>query len=247
MVAYHLESKKISPHPCSKHNDTKKYDIVTSGTVAAGVVAAEKRPTGKTLRILEEPSPTAYLREFFSKSEGGREALAYSLGTFSKPSQETTEAYDLDVVRVTRNGDIQKLRAMLSEGKTFDACNHFGESLIHMACRKGDFRLVQFFIDEAKVQVDIRDDFGRTPLHDACWTPMPNFDVMDILVKRVPPRMLLAKDIRGHTPFHYARREHWRSWVKFFQDRTNILTQRFAQASGKSYPRSPSDGLRDCT
>lgn len=66
---------------------------------------------------------------------------------------------------------------------------------------------------------------NRTPLHDACWTPTPNFEIMDVIIKATDVSMLLAPDIRGHTPFDYARREHWAAWVKFFSDRKDMLLQ----------------------
>ena len=95
-----------------------------------------------------------------------------------------------------------------------------------MACRRGDVPIVKFMIEEADVKLTVKDDFGRTPLHDACWTPEPNFELMDVLLKNCSIDALLAEDVRGHTPFHYARQDHWPKWVDFFRERNDLLSQR---------------------
>jgi len=84
-------------------------------------------------------------------------------------------------------------------------------------------KVVKLLVLEFHVRVDVRDDYGRTPLHDACWTTTPNFELMDVLVEAVDPRLLLAEDVRGHTPFDYARREHWNEWLQFLKDRKERL------------------------
>lgn len=95
-----------------------------------------------------------------------------------------------------------------------------------MACRRGDVEVVRVLVKEFQVRVDVRDDYGRTPLHDACWTTTPNFEVMDILIDAVDPMLLLAEDVRGHTPFDYARREHWELWLRFLKERKERLLKR---------------------
>lgn len=84
-------------------------------------------------------------------------------------------------------------------------------------------------VEEAKVNVSVRDDFGRTVLHDATWTSSPNTAVMEILLRVVDPDMLLAEDVRGHTPFDYARKEHWTEWVEFLSQHTDKLTAAVAE------------------
>jgi ankyrin repeat protein len=196
---------------------------------SAGGTAASEAVKVQAVKpvIVDDPSPVKYLKCLFSKTDKGKEILLNpSQRSFTKPSEDFTDSYDLEVVRAIREKDLTKLRSMLEEGKSFDASNRFGESLMHMACRRGSSEVVNFLIDEAQVQVDVRDDFGRTALHDACWTPVPNFDVMDALMKQISPDMLLSEDVRGHTPFHYARKEHWDDWVTFLRERDNLLLRR---------------------
>ena len=154
-----------------------------------------------------------------------------------------TEAYDLVVVQAIRDGNIAKLQELLDHDNDIrhggddsnkirksynhlNACNRFGESLLHMACRRSDVQVVEFLVKVAKVDITVRDDFGRTILHDACWTTIPNIQVVQILLEVVSPTFLLAPDVRGHTPFHYARREHWSVWCNFLQQRQTAILQR---------------------
>ena len=62
------------------------------------------------------------------------------------------------------------------------ACNRFGESIVHMACRRADFEVVDFLLENIGDVWGV-DDFGRTPLHDACWRPEPRFDIVTCLRK----------------------------------------------------------------
>jgi hypothetical protein len=180
---------------------------------------------------VDDPSPVKYLKNLFNETDKGRELILNPRRhPFTRPSQDFTDSFDLEVVRAIRGEDMIKLRSMLDEGKSFDASNSFGESLLHMACRRGCLEVVNFLVYEAQVKLDVRDDFERTPLHDALWTSMPNFGVMDALLKQIPPEMLLNEDVRGHTPFHYARKEHWNDWVIFLQARNDFLLQRLDQS-----------------
>jgi ankyrin repeat protein len=200
---------------------TMLKQMAAKKSVAAAASEAVKPAT------VDDPSPVKYLKCLFNKTDEGRDiVLNPRRSHFTKPSKDVTDSYDMEVVRAIRERDLTKLRSMLSEGKSFDASNRFGETLMHMACRRGCVEIVNFLIHEARVKVDVRDDLGRSALHDACWTTEPNFDVMDVLMKQFPLDMLLSEDVRGHTPFHYARKEHWDDWVAFLRERDNFLLRR---------------------
>merc|ERR1739844_436499 len=98
-----------------------------------------------------------------------------------------------------------------------------GESLLHTSCRRGFTDIVRFFINEAGVSPRVRDDMGRTPMHDACWSSSaPNHEIMRILITSAP-ELLLSKDKRGHSPFDYARREYWPQWVQFLNEHRQLI------------------------
>lgn len=95
-----------------------------------------------------------------------------------------------------------------------------------MACRRSDVDIASFLINEARVDVHVRDDFGRNILHDSCWTSKPNLKMMDLLLRHVSPEMLVAEDVRGHTCFDYCRKEHWPVWIEYLQSKEKELKQR---------------------
>jgi len=224
--------------PLSSHSIiTKKHEGAKVGQMPSRlqIRATNKRPrvdssdSHKKQPVIVDKSaisPVAFLRALLKNvSKQSPQGQSYDGLYFTKPSEEEIASYDLDVVDAIRARDIDKLRAFHKEGKSMNACNRFGESLLHMCCRRGDTELVKFLVEEIGVRINIKDDYGRTPLHDACWTPTPNFEIMDVILKATDTSMLLAADVRGHTPFDYARKEHWGAWLKFFNDKRELLLQ----------------------
>lgn len=133
-------------------------------------------------------------------------------------SEERIAAYDLDVMQAVRKGDIEYLRSVKKLGRSLQGCNSFGESIIHLACRRGSVDLVEWLVTEGCVSLRVSDDFGRTPLHDACWKKEPNFKLIDLILDQ-EPELLLVADKRGHLPFDYARTHHWGLWIQFLEMR----------------------------
>lgn len=124
-------------------------------------------------------------------------------------------AYDKDSIAAIRSQDVATLRKWHSEGRILQAANSFGESLLHMACRRGFLNVVQYLVEDTGHNLWIRDDTGRTPLHDACWTATPSPELVKFILDREPD-LLLVSDKRGHTPLDYARKDHWQTWIDFF-------------------------------
>ena len=75
---------------------------------------------------------------------------------------------------------------------------------------------------EVDLNVRVRDDYGRTPLHDACWNPEPQLEICTLLLQRDPSLFLVA-DARGFTPFQYARKSDWNVWRQFLFDHREHL------------------------
>ena len=90
----------------------------------------------------------------------------------------------MEFVAAVRGSDVKRLRQLALEGRHMNACNKYGESIVHMACRRGDLEVLTFLVSTGAI-LDVADDFGRTPLHDACWTPEPRFDVVTFLLNKV--------------------------------------------------------------
>ena len=78
----------------------------------------------------------------------------------------------------------------------------------------------QFLLDRG-CSVQICDDFGRTPLHDACWTSEPNFKIVQLLLD-IDCRLLHIVDCRGAAPLAYVKRGNWAKWKQFFWSKVEI-------------------------
>jgi hypothetical protein len=166
---------------------------------------------------LEGGNPVEFLRSFVpTRTQQGHCVR-------SSPSDEAMAHYTADAVNAIRNGDIAKLDELLRSGASFDACNRNGETLLMLACRRGDISTVRWLIDEARVQVDAIDGLGRTVLHDICWRPVPCFAIMDEILKAISPAFLLVEDQRGHTPLDYVRKHDWTAWNMYLHERSHSI------------------------
>jgi hypothetical protein len=171
----------------------------------------------------QSQSPEQVLTSIMSKKGMATTLYAYDqVSFFEAHREEEINAYDFDVLKAIRTGDIEELRRFHESGRPLKCSNKFGESLLHLACRKALVPVVDFLLNEAGVPVQVVDDMGRSPLHDAFWTCEPNFELVDLIVGQCPD-LLLVKDKRGHSPLNYARREHWGKWTEYLQSRSAIL------------------------
>jgi hypothetical protein len=141
---------------------------------------------------------------------------------FPTATEEQVAAYTIEIVSAARNNDISELQRQRETGKTMSCFNNFGESLLHMACRRGFREMVEFLLEQPDVGVRVVDDCGRTPLHDMCWNPTPQLDICRSLMAR-EPSLFLVSDRRGFTPFDFARPEHWTTWKQFLLDNRGCL------------------------
>ena len=100
------------------------------------------------------------------------------------------------------------------------ACNRFGESILHIACRRSSFEIVKYLVENSE-SLFLIDDFGRTPLHDAFWSPEPRFEVVALLMN-TSLDLIRFQDKRGAIPLQYIRRDQWRQWCAFLESQKEI-------------------------
>lgn len=153
-------------------------------------------------------------------------------GSFLETTSDRIEAYqNIELLSAVRRRDLAKLKQIASQnaakGRTMDACNRFGESILHLACRKGSLDVVQLLVGEADdVGLDcsllVRDDYGRTVLHDACWTVSPPWELIKLILKKAPVLWRLT-DVRGHLALQYAPKCVWTEWIAFLEGNESAL------------------------
>jgi hypothetical protein len=203
-------------------------------------LAAKLRANGVSRRMVLKPS--AFARSVLIKNtamDGCSEIPIIDVPPFPDPTSEDLEIHQkhsqtlYNFVRKGTNleGFKKYVREVQreykkTEAQPFRCCNKFGESLLHLACRRGRTEIARFLIEELTMSprqsLAIRDDCFKTPLHDACWTPTPNFELVELILKHAPEQILM-EDIRGNTPFDYVRREDYPLWLKFLWDRKSML------------------------
>ena len=74
---------------------------------------------------------------------------------FVSPTRTTIAAYTMDVTTAVRDDDVEKLKNLHASGAPLDCRNRCGDSLLHIACRRGLTRTVKYLVEEANVFCNI--------------------------------------------------------------------------------------------
>lgn len=176
--------------------------------------------------------PRLYVEEAFrSNGCSDLDSIVNSCKSRMKPvSEEMTQAYSAIVTAVRQDDTtlVRKLYCEESKGcavlrKGVNACNRFGESILHIACRRGNIDMIRLLVTDLELKVEEScDDYGRTPLHDAFWAGFEPraLRTVDFLLKQpYVTELLLCEDFRGSTPLDYTRREDRELWLCFLSER----------------------------
>jgi Ankyrin repeats (3 copies) len=165
-------------------------------------------------------SPEKHLQTILEACDD--EFRSYSASTLSyffvNLNEESTDGYDMEYMSAVHANDVLKLRHMMESGHNMQCSNRFGETILHFICRRGLFVPLNFLVHDAKVNVRVKCDNGRTPLHEACWTAKPNWNIINLLLDHCPD-LLYITDNRGHSPLAYVPKEVWGDWCKFLNSR----------------------------
>lgn len=174
--------------------------------------------------------PSEYARKAFQEN-GFKDLDAISRAAdarFLPPTAAMLDAYNTEIVAEVRQNNLERAKRLYADGRFphgCNACNRFGESILHIACRRGHLEMVKFLVGQVGLSIaSIRDDYHRTPLHDAFWTSTANPEVVDYLLQQPHViELLLCKDKRGFSPLDYSRGEDRSKWLKFLSERKDIL------------------------
>ena len=133
-------------------------------------------------------------------------------------------SYRSAILQVVKGNHVEEFRRMLVAGLSSNACNQHGESLLHMVCRHGKVELFRVLLAH-DVDIQQTDDYGRTPMHDACWASQPSFEIAQYLMER-DPALLFLFDARGSLPLSYVTKSLWNDWNEFLEDNIDALFPR---------------------
>eukprot|EP00751_Fragilariopsis_kerguelensis_P039548 CAMPEP_0171000244 /NCGR_PEP_ID=MMETSP0736-20130129/14637_1 /TAXON_ID=186038 /ORGANISM="Fragilariopsis kerguelensis, Strain L26-C5" /LENGTH=295 /DNA_ID=CAMNT_0011427683 /DNA_START=166 /DNA_END=1050 /DNA_ORIENTATION=- len=167
-------------------------------------------------------SNVGQLRSFLKEKKNSLKDCRNQFGSFSIEQALYFEPYQeskipTDILTALRTSNVGQLRVFLTDNNknSLKECrNQFGENLLHLACRMGGIsgEVIAFLIQEAKVPLNVRDRFGRTPLHHACMSSHPNFDTIELVIRHVPRVVLLFEDDTGNIPFDLIPSRCYAGW-----------------------------------
>lgn len=191
------------------------------------VNASEELWIPKTVAASAAPSSTPAKQEITNPQEFLDQELAargYSVkrhaslqsGYHCPPNPLQLASFGNHVNQSVRQKDPQLLVDLMKVGVSPNACNKFGESVVHSVCRRGEAEKLQILLDH-NCSIQVSDDYGRTPLHDACWqSDNPDFDTIRILLA-IDRDLMFMIDIRGSTALTYVKKENQEAWIYFLK------------------------------
>lgn len=182
-----------------------------------------RRKTIKTLAVShlnDSPSPFQCLKDMFT--ELGADMATKSYESHSDWMPWNMEGYTAELTTSIRENDVQTVRRLKEKGQNLQCSNKFGESVVHTAARRGSYDVLEYFIQEAEVSIQVCCDSGRNPLHDSCWTGQPQFDCVRLLLENCP-ELLLFTDKRGFTPLEYVPKDTYHLWSGFLKRNRHLL------------------------
>lgn len=202
---------------------TQNFRSGVSTKSAPGKMVKMKHIQGTGTQDTEEPDldeqdPTDRLNEILAAAGYAPRVLTYEETEeyFTGITSSRLNSYSSDIITAVRGSDLDFLRKNYADlNRNMNACNRFGESILHTACRKSQVKVVNFLLHEAKVNVRVRDDFGRTPCHDAAWQGTPSMKLIEMVIIECPD-LLVVQDKRGFTPLQYVRKPHRKAWNDMF-------------------------------
>ena len=173
--------------------------------------AEEKKPV----------KPEEHLRELLKKQDLDLNHFFVEKETFLPNTKEMTEDYP-ETAQAARDENLKELEKLHGEGKNLQSANVYGESIIHIVCRRANLPCYEFLTQTGKVSIRVKDDIGRTPLHDAAWTDKPNFGLVEKIIRQEPD-LLFARDNRKASPLAYVPPSRWTRWCKFLDENPSLI------------------------
>jgi hypothetical protein len=181
-------------------------------------------------------SPQTYLDAMIrSQGYSTRKYMTHHSAYYNKPTPLQQASYHVHLINVVKAYDYDLLESIMGAGVSPNPCNKFGESLVHMVSRRGDAKALHVMMENG-CSVQVADDYGRTPLHDCCWSFKPAFDVAEYILE-IDVRLMQMTDCRGASPLSYVRKENWAFWIEFLEHKKDIFwPQRDLAKDGEEEP-----------
>lgn len=160
-------------------------------------------------------TPLEYLNTIlFERGYSSKTYSTLDTGFVNPPSELQQASYHIYMAGLVAKNDVATFQQVMLSGLVApNPCNRFGESILHMVCRRGRCDMLHVML-QAGASIHVIDDFGRTPLVDACWASEPAFDVVKVLLD-IDARLVNMCDLRGAPPLSYIPKKDYRAWIMF--------------------------------
>jgi hypothetical protein len=135
-------------------------------------------------------------------------------GYRNDPTPFQLASYDVHILKmVVLDKDPHALVDVLTCGISPNACNRFGESLLHRVCKFGQDKLLQVLL-ECGADIQVSDCAGSTPMHEVCRRSRPSFKTFELLLKQ-DARLIHMQDSAGAAPLSFVRADQYGAWNEF--------------------------------
>jgi hypothetical protein len=156
-------------------------------------------------------------------------------GYSNMPTKLQLVSYDVHILKmIIRDKDEHRVREILTCGISPNACNKYGESLLHKACKTGQDKILQVFLD-CGADIQVSDCAGRTPMHDACHGSKPSFKTFELLLKQ-DPNLIRMMDGSRALPLELVRKEQYGAWNAFLASILDIYWSPRGASRGNQRP-----------
>ncbi|CUV67068.1 glutaminase [Caenorhabditis elegans] len=97
------------------------------------------------------------------------DCLVHNSNIKSDPRRRDIRERDrlIPVFHVARAGDLPTMRRLYMQGEDLNTSDHDDRTVLHIAATEGYETMIKFLVNVAKVDVDKKDRWGRTPLDEA--------------------------------------------------------------------------------
>lgn len=213
--------RKYSNHSLThSHNLCKKQGKTQLPHRYVKVVASKMPEHHKKTKKYHTSSPQTNYQNILNSRSCDSTCFDSISKYFSKPSQLQKASFGTAITKTINARDCKLFRKLLSCGLSPNPSNQFGDSILNTVCRRGHEDLFSVMID-CDASVLTSDQFGRTPLHFACWSSKVNFTMVEKILS-FDVNILRAKDKVGKTPLDYISVDKWDVWNQFLNSKKDV-------------------------
>jgi len=218
-----LKSRKLKLNSSFATSSVSSHSSAFSGPFRFITLSRRDTPSTSSIPIL---SPSTYLTYSLKNEKIKCRVDSFSIeqALYFEPYEES--AIDIDILKALRGSDLEKLQFIVNDQERkhdLVARNQFGENLVHLACRVSTLKLnvLKFLVEDANVNLNVRDHLGRTPLHNACMSAAPNFNKIHYIMKKAP-KLVIFEDDSHKIPFDLIPHTCFERWTRFLSEKKSL-------------------------